>query len=119
MTVFYSSGTLQYLEDPYGLWAEALRKTIGYAFLARNAFSETQSFRVQHSMLFDNGAGPIPEGFENAVTRYPHRTISEGKLVQIAEENGFELAQRFPDRNSGLAQGAADMYGADLLFRRI
>lgn len=118
ITFFYSSGTLQYLEDPYKLWGDALRKTTGFAFLARNTFSNKPHYRVQYSMLFSNGAGPVPHGFDDVVTKYPHQAISEEKLMRTAKENGFELVERFPNRNSGLVQGAADLYGADLLFRR-
>ncbi|MBY5783754.1 hypothetical protein HFN62_08350 [Rhizobium leguminosarum] len=116
--IFYSSGTFQYLEDPYALWKHGLSKTTGYAFLARNTFSETEQFRVQHSMLFNNGAGPIPEGFKDVVVRYPHRTISERRLIDIASGAGFELVNRIADRDGGLIQGAKGMYGADLLFKR-
>jgi putative methyltransferase (TIGR04325 family) len=117
--VFHSSGTFQYLEDPYALWEQALRKTTGYAFLARNTFSEDEQFRVQHSMLFSNGAGPIPQGFKDGVVRYPHRTVSERRIIEAAAEAGFGLVKRISDRNAGQVQGAKDMYGADLLFKRI
>ncbi|MBB2840630.1 UNVERIFIED_ORG: putative methyltransferase (TIGR04325 family) [Rhizobium etli] len=116
--IFYSSGTLQYLEDPYVLWEDCLRRTSEYAFLARNTFSEKECFRVQHSMLFNNGAGPIPDGFSDIVIRYPHRTVSERRLVEIASDVGFKLIKRVADRSDGLIHGADDMYGADLLFKR-
>lgn len=116
--VFYSSGTLQYLADPYPLWRDALARTERYAFLARNAFSEQKTFSVQSSRLFDNGAGPIPEGFSDTVIRYPHRTVSERRLIKTAREAGFELVKRVADQNGGLIKGARNMYGADLLFKR-
>lgn len=116
--VFYSSGTLQYLADPEQLWREALSRTTRYAYLARNAFSKKKRFTVQSSRLFDNGAGPVPEGFDNIEIRYPHQTISEALLKGIADEMGFDLTARFEGRNSGVIGTRADVYGADLLFKR-
>lgn len=116
--VFYSSGTLQYLADPEQLWREALSRTTRYAYLARNAFSNRKRFTIQSSRLFDNGAGPVPDGFDNIEIRYPHRTISEISLTRIADEMGFDLAARFEGRNSGLIGTRTDLYGADLLFKR-
>ncbi|MBX4908358.1 MULTISPECIES: hypothetical protein [Rhizobium] len=116
--VFYSSGTLQYLADPEKLWREALSRTTRYAYLARNAFSNRKLFTVQSSRLFDNGAGPVPEGFDNVEIRYPHQTVSEASLRGIADEMGFDLAARFEGRNSGVIGTRADVYGADLLFKR-
>ncbi|WP_064706490.1 methyltransferase domain-containing protein [Rhizobium bangladeshense] len=116
--VFYSSGTLQYLSDPETLWREALSRTTRYAYLARNSFSNRKLFTVQSSRLFDNGAGPVPDGFDNVEIRYPHQTISEASLTGIADEMGFDLAARFEGRNSGVTGTRADVYGADLLFKR-
>ncbi|NKL35592.1 hypothetical protein GFL49_17680 [Rhizobium leguminosarum bv. viciae] len=116
--VFYSSGTLQYLADPETLWREALSRTTRYAYLARNSFSNRKLFTVQSSRLFDNGAGPVPEGFDNVEIRYPHQTISEASLTGIADEMGFDLAARFEGRNSGVTGTRAGVYGADLLFKR-
>lgn len=116
--VFYSSGTLQYLADPEWLWSDALGRTGRYAYLARNCFSNRKAFSVQSSRLFDNGAGPIPEGFDDVNIRYPHQTISEASLTAIAGRMGFDLIGRFEGRNSGLTGSKTDAYGADLLFKR-
>ncbi|MBY3583803.1 hypothetical protein HJA77_21875 [Rhizobium bangladeshense] len=116
--VFYSSGTLQYLSDPETLWREALSRTTRCAYLARNSFSNRKLFTVQSSWLFDNGAGPVPDGFDNVEIRYPHQTISEASLTGIADEMGFDLAARFEGRNTGVTGTRADVYGADLLFKR-
>lgn len=71
--------------------SDALGRTGRYAYLARNCFSNRKAFSVQSSRLFDNGAGPIPEGFEDVNIRYPHQTISEASLTAIAGRMGFDL----------------------------
>ncbi|WP_434733769.1 hypothetical protein NL154_05725 [Rhizobium sp. YTUHZ044] len=116
--VFYSSGTLQYLEKPEQLWRDALSRTARYAYLARNAFSDRKIYSVQVSRLFDNGAGPIPLGFKNIRVRYPKQTLSEITICQIAEDAGFALVDRIADQNTGVTGTKDDVYGADLLFKR-
>jgi putative methyltransferase (TIGR04325 family) len=117
--VFYSSGTLQYLDAPELLWREALSRTAKHAYLARNSFSDRKIFSVQYSRLFDNGAGPIPPGYRNVKTRYPRQTISEAVITGIADEMGFDLVSRVADRNSGVIGTRSNVYGADLLFKRV
>lgn len=116
--VFYSSGTLQYLDEPEQLWRDALSRTAKHAYLARNSFSDRKIFSVQYSRLFDNGAGPIPPGYRNVRTRYPRQTLSEATITGIAAEMGFELVSRVADRNTGVTGTSGKVYGADLLFRR-
>lgn len=116
--VFYSSGTLQYLGNPDEVWRKALSRTLRYAYLARNAFSRRKRFTVQTSRLFDNGAGPVPEGFEDMPIFYPHQTLSEPTVIKIADKAGFDLVARVKDRNSGVTGTSGKVYGADLLFKR-
>lgn len=115
---FYSSGTLQYLDNPEDVWRQALSRTARFAYLARNAFSRRKRFTVQTSRLFDNGAGPVPEGFDDMPISYPHQTLSEAKLINIADKAGFDLALRVAGRNGGVTGTSGKVYGADLLFRR-
>ncbi|WP_064681830.1 hypothetical protein [Rhizobium bangladeshense] len=116
--VFYSSGTLQYLANPNDVWRQALSRTTSFAYLARNAFSKRKRFTVQTSRLFDNGAGPVPEGFEDMPISYPHQTLSEATVIKIADKAGFDLAARIADRNGGVTGTNGKVYGADLLFKR-
>lgn len=116
--VFYSSGTLQYLRNPEDIWRQALSRTTRFAYLARNAFSERKRFTVQTSRLFDNGAGPVPEGFVDIPISYPHQTLSEATLTKIANKMGFDVVARIADRNGGVIGASGKVYGADLLFKR-
>lgn len=118
ITVFHTSGTLQCLKDSELIWGNALKRTTRFACLVRNAFANKVEYRVQKSMLFENGGGPVPHGFDNIEVRYPHRTLSEKKMIEIAKKNGFELALRIENQNSGVVSTAKGMYGADLLFKR-
>jgi len=112
--VFFSSSTLQYLDDPMKILAEGLRSAKLAAILTRNSFSETETFRVQQSPLFNNGVGPIPPGYQNVQISYPHRTIRESAALDIARDMGFRCVSRL-EEVSGSLTGS---YGKQLVFLR-
>ena len=115
--VFFTSSTLQYLPEPYELLAKGLRSARFAALLARNSFSKSPIFRVQHSYLFENGRGAIPEGFQNVRISYPHQTIQEDRVLEIADKSGFMLVSRIP-KDDGIFPFRDLVYGAELTFLR-
>lgn len=116
-TVFYSSGTIQYLPEPYELLHRAFKSAWHAVVLARNCFSERTLYRVQRSRLFDNGMGEVPRGYDNVEIRYPHQTIRETKVLQIAKSHGFRLTVRAED-DHGVIPYSDFVYGASLTFVR-
>jgi len=115
--VFFTSSTLQYLPEPYELLVKGLRSARFAALLARNSFSKSPIFRVQQSYLFENGRGVIPEGFKNVRISYPHQTIQEDRVLELADKNGFMLASRIP-KDDGIFPYLDLVYGAELTFLR-
>lgn len=113
--VFFSSGTLQCIKDPYLLFARACTSARRAIVLIRNSFCDEDIFRVQISRLFDNGGGAVPPGFRDQHIRYPHRTIREKLIHAIAEEHGFALACRLDDVD-GVLPYRNKVYGAQLAF---
>jgi putative methyltransferase (TIGR04325 family) len=87
--VFFSSGTLQYLPHPMEVLALAFAAAKSAVVLTRNSFCDEDIFRVQRSKLFDNGSGPIPKGYRNITISYPHRTINERVVRELAKDRGF------------------------------
>lgn len=112
--IFYTSSTLQYLDDPLGVLAAGLDSARQFAVLVRNSFSDTDAYHVQTSPLFNNGSGPIPAGFQNTDITYPHRTVKEGEIMSLAASKGFECIARLEEW-SGALMGS---YGKQLIFRR-
>ena len=113
--IFFSSGTLQYIERPLEIWREALASAQFACILTRNSFSEQPIIRVQRSNLFDNGYGAIPAGYRNRKIFYPHQTISEQALTEVAKTYGFSLALRLA-QNDGVLPYRNKVYGAQLVF---
>lgn len=112
--IFYSSGTLQYLDDPLSVLAAGLESARRFVALVRNSFSEREIFQVQVSKLFDNGVGPIPTGFSNRNISYPHRTLKESAVVALAASKGFRCISRLEETSGALGES----YGRQLVFER-
>lgn len=115
--VFYSSGTLQCVDDPLGSLDAGFRSAQRAVVLVRNCFCDRQLYRVQRSMLFENGSGAIPAGFNNAPITYAHRTIRQSDVFDIAERHGFRCAASLDEVN-GVYPYRLEVYGRQLLFLR-
>ena len=90
--IFFTSGTLQYLEDPFSILNQGFASAGFAAILARNSFSDIELFRVQRSKLFDNGSGDIPDGYKNVSLSYPHRTIKELPLEKLPKGTDYNVS---------------------------
>lgn len=112
--IFFTSGTLQYLDNPLPTLRAGMVSAKRYAILARNSFSETEHRSAQITHLYDNGLGPIPPGFKNVKVSCPHRTIKESSVTALAAELGFRCILRI-EESSGVFGSA---YGAQLVFER-
>jgi putative methyltransferase (TIGR04325 family) len=116
--VFFTSSSLQYVEDPFGVLAIGFKSARQAVILVRNNFADRDVIRVQASPLFNNGGGAIPAGFKNTKITYPVRTISESRVRAIAAEAGFKLIARVPEEAEGLAF-LDNCYSAQLVFIKL
>lgn len=112
--IFFTSGTLQYLDDPMAMLERGFRSAGALAALVRNSFSDRELFHVQRSRLFDNGAGPLPSGFTDRVISYPHRSLVEPEVMQLARDCGLECIAKL-EESSGALYG---QHGRQLVFAR-
>jgi putative methyltransferase (TIGR04325 family) len=116
--IFFTSGTLQYLQDPIDVMNQGFASAGFAVILARNSFCDVDLFRVQRSKLFENGSGEIPDGYRNLDISYPHRTIKEAAVREIAERHRFRCVVRIEDR-SGVIPYRGMVYGQQLVFLRV
>lgn len=115
--IFFTSGTMQCISDPLPVLERGFASAGQAVILARNCFCDTDIFRVHHSRLYSNGNGPIPKGFKNIKVSYPHRTLQESRVHDIAARNGFRCVARIGEE-SGLLRLNGMVYGAQLVFLR-
>jgi putative methyltransferase (TIGR04325 family) len=115
--IFFTSGTLQYLNDPVSVLNEGFASSKFAVILARNSFCDVDLFRVQRTRLFENGSGVVPAGYKNTKVSYPHRTLNEAKVREVGERHGFRCIARIEDR-SGVLPYRDMVYGQQLIFTR-
>jgi putative methyltransferase (TIGR04325 family) len=113
--IFYSSGTLQTIPDPYGILEQGFSSAARAVVLKRNYFSNIPIFRVHYSRLFDNGDGPIPDGYADRWISYPFASVDERRVMTIAGKHGFDLFSRTPE-SDGIGVIEDGVYGAQLVF---
>lgn len=119
LDVFVTSGTLQYLDDPYGALAFAFAHARDFVVMGRNCFAEREIFRVARSRLSWNGAGErLPPGFEaDALVEVPHRTVAWPRVLDQARAAGWRLVLQATCDSAVLPYGN-ECFGRDLLFAR-
>ena len=113
--VFFSSGTLQYLAEPYDVARRAFGVAKHSVAFWRNNFADQETFMVHKSRLYENGTGPVPNGYADCAISYPCRTLQEARLCDVADRAGFRLAFRALDSSGHMSTTA---YGANLVFMR-
>ena len=84
--IFFTSGTLPYVAAPMAVLAYAFLNA-KVVILCRNSFSDAPIYRVQSSRLCDNGGG----GGDTRIIRYPHQTMRESNIIELAKTHGFDL----------------------------
>ncbi len=119
LDVFVSSGTLQFLADPYAPLEIAFSRARDAVVLARNCFSERKLFRVHRSRLGDNGSGArLPPSFDpEAQVSYPSQTVSYARVTELASAGGWRCLLCV-DSASGAIPYRDEVFGRDLLFVR-
>jgi putative methyltransferase (TIGR04325 family) len=114
--VFFSSGTLQYVDRPMEVLAEGFASARHAVVLVRNTFCDEAQYYVQRSKLFENGYGPIPQGFRNTTVRYPLQTTNEGSVHALADRYGFHCVARLDEAVD--LQHPVQVYGKQLVFMK-
>lgn len=116
--VFFTSGTLQYIENPLPILEQAFATARLAVVLVRNAFSAAPIASIQKSWLSDNGSGPkVVPGFDDVRISYPHWTVREDAVFAAAERHGFRCTLK-QDDSDGLFPHRKGVYGRQLVFAR-
>ena len=112
--IFYCSGALQYLAEPLDIWAQGLQSARHAVVLRRNYFADAEEFDLQQSHLFDNGNGPLPDGFADFAVTYPRRTVVEDQIHALARHHGFRCIANLDD----CEHPPGERYSRQLVFWR-
>jgi putative methyltransferase (TIGR04325 family) len=115
--IFFASGAVQYLPSPYEVLSSGFASATRAVALARTPFCEREIFRVQSALLYNNGWGDLPAGFQNTVITLPVRTISESRVRQLANQHGFRLIGKMTHEESSVFESEGGNVG-QLVFLR-
>ncbi len=110
----FSSGTLQYVPDPYMTLKDLTQCSARYIFLTRWGLTtgDKELVCVQEAKLSWNGPGPLPDGMADGVTRYPMTAARKDKVEQILKER-YEIRMQFNEDKEAyrMDRHRVDMYG--------
>mgnify|MGYP006082123117 CR=1 FL=1 len=113
--IIFSSGTLQYLENPYELLEKLNNSNSKLIALTRNAFHLNEEMISQMSYLYSNGSGEIiTQKYKNKVLVYPHKTLIEKKLINILNNYSIEFSKDLKKIHQ-----FNNTYSKDILFKKI
>ena len=104
--IFFTSGTIQYLPDPYAPLEKVADSDIPIVALTRNNFSLNTKIVVQRSSLSSNGPGQHNEKYGNPYIYYPNTSVEKTKVMNIFLSRGYEILID----TSGTASG---IYGSE------
>jgi len=89
--IFFSSGSIQYIKDPYKLLKIVGQNKIPIICLTRNNFSLNPSAFIQLSKLSDNGTGFHLDNYKDRTILYPATSISEKKVEEIFVSRNYQI----------------------------
>ena len=115
LSIFFSSGTIQYLEDPLQIISKVAESSIKIASFVRNNFSLKNDIYVQKSYLSENGLGKHISEYSDLPIYYPNRSIIKKELIDIFLKKSFRVIYD-AEENKG-AYGNTN-YGGDLIFAK-
>lgn len=110
----FSSGTLQYVSDPYETLKDLMECKAQYVFLTRLGLTtgERDLIGVQESRFSENGPGALPDGMIDGMARYPIFVARKSRVEEILAAR-YEIRIRFHEDQGAyhLKDHSVNMYG--------
>ena len=115
--LIFSSGTLQYFENPYEMVKKIFSKQVGYIVFTRTNLSDDEGIYSAVSFLYGHGSseGHIKYKVKNnkKIVIVPNTQMKEKKLLDIAFNNDYKLLRSF---NGLTGNHGKNSYTKDLIF---
>jgi putative methyltransferase (TIGR04325 family) len=110
----HSSGTLQYVSDPYETLKDLVDCKAQYVFLTRLGLTigERDLISVQESRFSENGPGVLPDGMIDGIARYPIFVARKSRVEEILAAR-YEIRIQFHEDQGAyhLKDHSINMYG--------
>ncbi len=111
--IFFSSGTIQCLEDPLEPIEIISELNIPIIILVTNNFSDNPEILVQKSKLFKNSFPLKTNNFQNKNIYYPNTQVKKEKIIQIFIDKGYNLILDVPVVKGTYGRSS---YGSEMIF---
>ena len=112
--IFFSSGSLSYIERPYEILSMIKNYKIPLICLTRNNFSKEPKSFIQVSNLADNGFGEHIKEYGNPKIWYPSQLLNETKIKKIFNPE-YKLILNALINKTGVIK-KNESYAKDLIF---
>ena len=113
--IFYSSGTIHYLEEPLKILKLIAKESIPIVALSRNNFSRSSYVFAQATPLSWNGLGKHIEKYGNPKIYYPNTALRKKDIMKIFKDEGYKV---LIDLSSKSGVFGSYTYGGELIFRK-
>ena len=112
--IFFSSCSLNYIENPYKILSMIKNYKIPMICLTRNNFSKEPKSFIQASNLADNGFGEHIKEYGNPKIWYPCQSLNETKIKKIFNSE-YKLMLNASINKTGIIK-KDESYAKDLIF---
>ncbi|MEW6400639.1 MAG: methyltransferase, TIGR04325 family [Chloroflexota bacterium] len=118
--MIHSSGTIQCVQQPRELLGDLVNFGARFLLLSRLGVTRGQQdvICIHQSRLSDNGPGPLPEGFQDGISRYPFSFIQLSDLDAIIGRS-YRTIFRFDDNTGVFPVNDEPLVGLGYLCERI
>jgi len=114
ISIFFSSGAIQSIPDPYSPIIWAVRRKIPIIALTRNNFSDNPKVTAQQTNLSAHGSGKHIPSYGDPSIFCPNTSIDIKRILNILDANGYTCIENACDQGSGV--NGENNFGADLIF---
>jgi putative methyltransferase (TIGR04325 family) len=117
--LFFASGALQCVENPYNTISKIIKMEPNYILFARMSLNQGdyEIITVQKSLLSHNGPGDLPEGYIDKEIRYPQTNISAKRFMAMMSLF-YEIDWEFDDSSGIHNVPGENIIGKGYLFKR-
>ncbi len=112
--IFFTSGTIQYLPDPYAPLEKIAVSEVPIVALTRNNFSCVPKIVSQRSSLSENGAGRHFEKYGNPYIYYPNTELNKSTIIGMFVNGGYEIVIDTSGNTSGVY--GKDNFSGDIVM---
>ncbi len=113
LNLMFSSGALQYVENPYDVLEGLVNSNADRIYLSRLPLvaGDGEIILLQESKLSENGPGVLPEGIADGIARYPITVNVKNQVEKILQKR-YQIQMQFQEENSSLLHGqSVNLYG--------